>query len=47
MVVERIDLLYATLLVGMINLIQTITPFFVYKYWAADWVVNGVDLSIT
>ena len=35
---ERIDLLYSTFIVGIIDILQVVSPFLAYKYFGANWV---------
>ena len=36
--VQKNDVIYATVIIGFINLIQAITPIIIYFKWARYWV---------
>ena len=39
-IIQQNDLTYATVIVGLINMIQAVTPITIYKLWAADWIIS-------
>ena len=43
--VERSDLIFSTVMIGLVDIAQAILPLLIYTFWATDW-IKGVQLGV-